>query len=230
MNQQERRRFARWDVGAQAKVTPEGSDVTYTCHISDIGVKGIQLACAIKLEKDTNVRLRIALSDASVLQTEGWVAWQRVVGTVILYGIYFSKISDADKETIFQYLKKNFPQEITRQWCASPAEKEGGQAMEDKRVFARVPVHLPVRYLEEGNSAEDLAMSCDVSAKGIGMVANRSFSPGSELEMWMDTPDGEPLYSRGKVVWVRQADFRQYRVGISLERADLMAFSKLMRA
>jgi hypothetical protein len=71
----------------------------------------------------------------------------------------------------------------------------------------------------------------DISAKGIGFISKEDFRVNSPLEMWIDIPDGcEPLYARGEVVWSKMLAPNVYRVGVNLERADLMGVSRVLRA
>lgn len=99
------------------------------------------------------------------------------------------------------------------------------QEFEDKRVFARLPVSLTVKYLDLGSNTEGEAQTQDISAKGIGLATDRALSPNSSLEMWLRVPDkGEPFYTRGEVVWSSDN-----RAGINLERADLMGISRVLR-
>lgn len=103
------------------------------------------------------------------------------------------------------------------------------QEFEDKRVFARLPVSLSVKYLDLGSNAEGEAQTQDISAKGMGFTTDRPLAPNSSLEMWLRVPDkGEPFYTRGEVVWADKED-SGYRVGVNLERADLMGISRILR-
>lgn len=104
------------------------------------------------------------------------------------------------------------------------------QEFEDKRVFARLPVNLSVKYLDLGSNTEGEAQTQDISAKGIGLTTDRALSPNSSLEMWLRVPDkGEPFYTRGEVVWSSEREGNGFRVGINLERADLMGISRVLR-
>jgi len=104
------------------------------------------------------------------------------------------------------------------------------QEFEDKRVFARLPVSLTVKYLDLGSNTEGEAQTQDISAKGIGLSTDRPLSPNSSLEMWLRVPDkGEPFYTRGEVVWASDGAASGYRAGINLERADLMGISRVLR-
>lgn len=100
---------------------------------------------------------------------------------------------------------------------------------EDKRVFARLPVNLTVKYLDLGSNTEGEAQTQDISAKGMGLATDRPLTPNSSLEMWLRVPDkGEPFYTRGEVVWSTDED-GGYRAGINPERADLMGISRVLR-
>lgn len=104
------------------------------------------------------------------------------------------------------------------------------QEFEDKRVFARLPVNLSVRYLDLSSNTEGEAQTQDISAKGIGLAVDRPIAPNSSLEMWLRVPDkGEPFYTRGEVVWSSGDDGEKYRAGVNLERADLMGISRVLR-
>lgn len=104
-------------------------------------------------------------------------------------------------------------------------------SIEDKRVFERFSATCPVTFLNLDSQTEHQGQLCDVSAKGLGLVTNTEFLPSAPLEMWVKVPDsGEPFYTRGAVMWSREIEPDKYRVGISLERADFMGLSRVMRA
>jgi hypothetical protein len=102
--------------------------------------------------------------------------------------------------------------------------------MEDHRIFDRIPVKFPLRYLEPRSGRESQAQTQDISAKGIGLVADAGLSRKDSLEMWIEIPDkGEPLYTRGDVVWSQMVGPNKFRVGVNLEKADLMRLSRVLR-
>lgn len=104
------------------------------------------------------------------------------------------------------------------------------QSFEDRRIFARIPVDIAVRYLDLNTNREGQATAKDISAKGVGMIAKENLIPNTALELWINMPDkGEPLYTRGEVVWSRVAEGHNYRIGINLEKADLMGISRFIR-
>jgi hypothetical protein len=101
---------------------------------------------------------------------------------------------------------------------------------EDLRVFERFPVKLALRFLDLGSNREGQAQSLDICAKGIGISTNELLSPNSTVEMWLKIPDrGDPLYTRGEVVWSQMTGHNQFRSGVNLEKADLMGISRILR-
>jgi Tfp pilus assembly protein PilZ len=164
------------------------------------------------------------------------VVWQRAVGGSYLYGLYFTKIRDEDKEAIYQFVRGNLPQEIKKLWWEDfPAQEKGGRQMEeektvDRRVFERFPAEVAVRMLDTQSGQELQAKSVDISAKGLGLLAQQNLHLGAEVELWLQIPgSSEPLYNRGTLVWSTPQPQGQFRMGINLEKAELMGVGKLLR-
>lgn len=102
--------------------------------------------------------------------------------------------------------------------------------MEDRRIFARIPVDFSAKFLDLTENKEGEAVACDISAKGIGLLANKRLQPRSDLEIWLNFPDGSnPFYTRGRVIWSEMVEPDKYKAGINLEKADLMGISRFMR-
>ncbi|MDD4939508.1 MAG: PilZ domain-containing protein [Candidatus Omnitrophica bacterium] len=102
--------------------------------------------------------------------------------------------------------------------------------MDDRRVFERIGTKLPVRFLDPISGKEGTADTTDISANGLGMVTNESLRTMTPLEMWLGIPDKhEPLYTRGQVVWSESLPSSgEYRIGIRLEKAELMGLARVL--
>lgn len=102
--------------------------------------------------------------------------------------------------------------------------------MEDRRVFARIPARFPLRFLDPRSGRDGDADTVDFSANGVGFVTGESLPAKTPLEMWLNIPDKhDPLYTRGEVVWSEPlADANQYRVGVQLEKAQLMGLARAL--
>jgi len=105
------------------------------------------------------------------------------------------------------------------------------QFQEDRRVFERLTATLPVSFIDLDAGKESQGETCDVSAKGLGVVSNEYLKPGNRLELWLNIKDGrEPFYTKGSVMWSAQQETGRYRAGILLERAELMGMARIFRA
>lgn len=102
--------------------------------------------------------------------------------------------------------------------------------MEDRRVFARFKAEFPLRLIDLKENKESRASLQDICAKGICLITDMELASHTPLEMWLQIPDkGEPLYTRGKVIWSEKVGEDKCRAGVCLEKADLMALSRVMR-
>jgi len=234
-----KRRFVRWDVDRPAKVKLEGAEAFMPCSINDISLMGMSISLTLKLELDKFLKLALAISEDFVLNVEVWIAWHRAASGVHTYGLYFSQIAEKDKENIYRFIQTHCKQELAKTWwqdvdakiMVEDREEEGTEEMEDKRVFQRFAIKFPLRFFDANSGKEGAAQTYDVSAKGIRCITNEVLPPKTALELWLDVPDhGQALYSRGEVVWSSpQNEDGNYRVGISLEKADLMGLSRILR-
>jgi len=102
--------------------------------------------------------------------------------------------------------------------------------MEDRRVFERINIRLPVRFLDPSSGREGKADTTDISANGLGLIINESLPTTTPLEMWLGIPDQhEPLYTRGEVVWSESLPGTgEQRVGVRLEKAELMGLARVL--
>ncbi|MCM8789543.1 MAG: PilZ domain-containing protein, partial [Candidatus Omnitrophica bacterium] len=182
----------------------------------------------------TFMKLNLVICDDLCLDIEAWVVWHKAKADFHTYGFYFTRIRDQDKEKLYQFICKNFPNQIYK-YLWQGLNKEGGGTMErerfeDRRIFERFEAKIPLRFIDLTGNKEGEASVQDASAKGVGFVCKEQILPQSTIEMWIKVPDkGEPLYARGKVVWSKPADLNKYRVGVNLDRADLMGLSRILR-
>lgn len=232
----ERRIVPRWQINRQAKVKLEGAECFSDCQIRDINLKGLQICLGLKLQKDSFLKLCISLAEDYILDIETWVVWHKTIGDSNTYGLYFTRIKDNDKEKIYRFVYKFCPEQIKRQyWQDTIIEKRGGEVMqspsfEDKRIFERFSTRLPLKFLDLYSNKEGRGEALDISAKGIGLVANTELEAQVPLELWLEIPDkGEPLYARGKVVWSEMLEENKCRLGVNLEKANLMGLGRALR-
>lgn len=227
---QERRKTSRWQVNKPASIKIEGALSFAECLIKDISFKGLRLSLPFRLTVDSYIKFNLKLSQDYSLKAEAWVAWQRYADGRNIYGLLFTAITDLDKENIYKFVYHSVPDEICKS-LHREALKEGGEDMDDRRIFQRFSIRFPVKLLDLSSGKEALAETSDISAKGIGVWSGEDFAANTPMEAWLKIPDkGEPLYTRGTVVWSRPDPQGEYRLGIDLERADLMGLSRILRA
>jgi len=100
----------------------------------------------------------------------------------------------------------------------------------DQRLFERIPVTLPVKYTDLDSRLSGEAVLSDISAYGLGMITGSDLPLSTQLEIWLKVPDqGQPVYTRGKVVWSSPEGINRHRMGICLERTEFMNLSRVMR-
>lgn len=108
---------------------------------------------------------------------------------------------------------------------------QNNQFQEDRRIFERFTATLPVNLIDLDAGKESQGQTCDVSAKGVGVVGEEYLKPGDRLELWLKIDDGKgPLYTKGSVMWSEQQETGKYRSGILLERAELMGMARIFRS
>ena len=227
---QERRKIQRWQVNKKAKIKLDGAFCEAACLIKDINFKGLQVILSIKLGLDSYVNFSLILSAGVSFKARAWVAWHKQVEGQNTYGLYFSDLMDSDREKIYRFVYESVPLEILRGGERDLVKNEGGDYMEDQRIFQRFNVKFPVRLLDLNSGNEISAEANDVSAKGIGLALQQEVTANTPLEAWLSIPArGEPLYARGVSVWSREVGENQYRLGMDLEKADLMGLSRILR-
>jgi hypothetical protein len=233
MDIRNRRQINRWQTDWQAKIKLEGAECFCDCLLSDLNFKGMKIKLRMKLPDDSFVKFKLKLTNELIIDAQVWVVWHKTSEGVYTYGLYFSKIKDADKEHIYKFMRKHFSKQMDQQHFKS--EEKGGENMKnlgelDKRVFERFAASMPMRLIDLNNNREIQARTVDVSAKGVGFTASEELKERTPLEIWLDVPDkGAPLYTRGNVVWSKASGVNEFRMGVNLEKADLMGLSRVLR-
>jgi hypothetical protein len=101
----------------------------------------------------------------------------------------------------------------------------------ERRVFARFPVKILLRYFNLNSLGEAHAQTQDISAKGICLVTREALAEDTPLDIWLQMPDnGEQIYIKGKVVWSNMIEPDKYRVGVNLENTELNPISLALKA
>ena len=102
--------------------------------------------------------------------------------------------------------------------------------MENRRMFARINVDLPIEFLNPLNGKKCEAKTVDISANGIGFITKESLPCNVLLQMWLVVPGQQkPIHVLGKIVWSKDlADSIQKRVGVHLNREKLVDLREVL--
>jgi len=100
----------------------------------------------------------------------------------------------------------------------------------DRRIFERMPVEFPLKYLDLNADKEAEAQTINLSAAGMELTTNKELLRHTPIDIWLIIPDnGEPFYTKGEVIWSNRAEANRYRVGIKLKEVDFMGLSRVSR-
>ena len=99
-------------------------------------------------------------------------------------------------------------------------------ADKDRRIFASYATSLPLHYANSEARIEGSCQAVDISANGVGILSMRGLPLHAPLEVWLEVPDTEtPFHTKGEVALVQWVWFRNYRMGVSFSKVDLMGIS-----
>ncbi len=98
----------------------------------------------------------------------------------------------------------------------------------DRRFFARfktcVDIYGRDRIPERG-------CTIDISAQGIGLVSEQEMKVEAPIEICLRFPNSKDEYvASGKVAWSVKLEDNTYRVGVALEKPELMMIAQFLRS
>jgi len=101
--------------------------------------------------------------------------------------------------------------------------------MEERRIFARIKIKIPLKFLKSKTATAGEAETLDISANGIGFATKEELSAGTPMEIWVKLPDHhEPIHLIGKVVWVSDlGENALKRVGVHLEEERFIELGRV---
>jgi len=101
--------------------------------------------------------------------------------------------------------------------------------MEERRMFARINIKIPLKFMDSHTEAIGEAEVVDVSANGVGFVTKENLAVDTPLDVWLYVPDNhDPIHIVGKVVWSQQLDDNIHkRVGVHLGEERLIGLGRI---
>ncbi|MDD5044976.1 MAG: PilZ domain-containing protein [Candidatus Omnitrophica bacterium] len=235
---QEKRKAKRWKIYHDARYRRLAEGLFTGCMLCDLSFWGVKISCQEIFKAGEIIEFYANIPDAlHPLIIRAKVVYARLVHrTHYEHGLRFIDMKQKDREKIYGYIYKNYPTELEKLTRTGKIDKRGGEEKmlktaprDDRRIFDRIAVDLYARYFNSEENKEGYFRVADISAKGMGIVAQERFPRGTHLEIWVNVPEQKtPVYTRGQVVWDRQLG-RGYRAGINLEKADFMNCPKLIK-
>ena len=115
---EERRMLPRWQINRSARLKFKGMDNSIDCQVKDINQKGMQVIVGEGLASENlPLCLDIELDNGYVLDAQAAIAWHADSGVDNTYGLYFTRLRDADREKIYQLIRTYCPEQFKqRMW------------------------------------------------------------------------------------------------------------------
>ena len=112
----ERRIKPRWQINQGAELTVENGFGSITCVVEDISHTGMCISSRRNLFDDVFSNFKLALAEDFELNLGAQVAWRDQAYERNIYGLAFNRIDDSAKGRIGEYVQKNFPGLLVKQW------------------------------------------------------------------------------------------------------------------
>lgn len=103
-NMEERRQLIRWYINKETNVRLQGQDNPVSCVVEDINIKGLKIFSRQQLATEGNISLVMDFGEDFTFNIEAAVAWCRAQDAGYVYGLFFTKIKDADKERLYHLI------------------------------------------------------------------------------------------------------------------------------
>ena len=115
----ERRQLPRWEVKKEVKVWLQQAQSFMHCIVEDMHLKGMCLSSTKSLFYQDAVSLSFALGESfEMIKVEAEIPWRREEEGKYVYGLSFSKIAEADKDRIYQYISTHCSEQFKNKWWA----------------------------------------------------------------------------------------------------------------
>lgn len=227
----------RWNIGLRGLAILHCENLIIECRVIDINFKGLRILLNREL-KDSIVDLTVILPNELIFTFQANVAWHGQSDNLNLYGLTFHKISDEDKEKIYQFVQKSFRQELNKHiWQGFFNKDDNGVGNKeifpvkenflgrtidskdenDRRAYERFSAQLPLKISNPDNNKEDRGQTCDISVEGISFTTNKNALVGDVVDVGLEMPGRDAVFhAKARVVWLKQILSGLNKVGVSL--------------
>jgi len=112
---EERREIWRCQVNQPAELTFEDGVKPIPCFVEDISTRGLRLAMSKEFFPEVFSGFNLTLADDFSFNAGAEVVWTEKVYEKNVYGLAFNRLEEEAKLRINQYIKDNFPEEMSKQ-------------------------------------------------------------------------------------------------------------------
>ena len=116
----ERRIKPRWQINQGAELTVENGVKPIPCVVEDISQGGMCISLKRNLFDDVFSNFKLALAQDFELNVGAQVVWRQEQFEKNIYGLEFNRIDKSAKESIDQYIHKNFHDLVVKHWWEGP--------------------------------------------------------------------------------------------------------------
>ncbi len=100
----------------------------------------------------------------------------------------------------------------------------------ERRKFVRFFISIPLKYAKIGIEKLVGAHTCDISAKGIGLITTEELPVNTPLNICLKIPDNdEEIPLEAEVAWSRQLDKSRCRSGLRLKNVQIKPVPLVLR-
>jgi hypothetical protein len=122
------RAVERFEINAPAMLAADGMDSCRECLVNDISHMGLRVSLKHEFALNTRMKLSLVFKDDFVLNIDVWVAWHRLVDASSMYGLYFTKVAERQRQEISRYVQLRHSENEIQAWFGSPeVDRKGGE-------------------------------------------------------------------------------------------------------
>ena len=119
----DKRYLPRWQVNNRVILTVQGETLSHEGISRDVNSTGASLTTKTNLASKQKVKLKIYLSEDTIVKVEGRIIWNHPEGDGYLLGINFENLSRESQDILLQYAYEIKKDDIVKHWFTGWAEK-----------------------------------------------------------------------------------------------------------
>ncbi|MCX5701058.1 MAG: PilZ domain-containing protein [Candidatus Omnitrophica bacterium] len=100
----------------------------------------------------------------------------------------------------------------------------------EKREFVRFLIAIPLKYAKMGIKVINDSSVCNISARGLGLIAAEELPVSSPIDVCLKIPDnGQEIPLEAEVVWSKPLGASKHIYGLSLKNAQIKPIPLVLR-